>query len=192
MSNKYLEKVAFLRNPAQAFTTFKRRTDNAVIGGIGKSIAGGAIPGAAIGGSLNKKNETDGKVHRVRNALSGAVVGGYLGGALRGAAVLGARDGRANKIFHKARAKQYGRPAAAFTTEDNLAHFGAKPSHFTTKAEAAKHFKSKMHKAHPDKPGGNTELFKKLSTARDSILKSDWFEKLAMENMYLCKVMEKD
>lgn len=157
MENKYLEKIAFLKSPAFAGAAIGAGF-GAVTGGIGAGVTS-----KAIGGKNTKKDIKDGAVI---GALIGAVQGAQLG-----------------PVFHRARRGSTYHPPAS-SVSDHLKHFGVSKSSFKTKAEAAKHFKSKLHKAHPDK-GGDTGTFQKLNTAREHILKSDWFEKLAMTNKYI-------
>jgi hypothetical protein len=81
-------------------------------------------------------------------------------------------------------------PFARSSSTADLSKFGIKPGTFKTKTEARKHFKTHLHRVHPDrnKASDSTAKFQDLSTARDRLEKSDWFNKLANKNTYLNKI----
>ena len=141
------------------------------VASYGKYIATGAALGGA-GGYLAKKIKdprSSTKERLIYGGLRGAAAGAYLGSYTKGFMLR--NNSHAEDI------------------KDHLNKFKATKASFKTKAEADRHFRTHMHKAHPDK-GGNTEHFQKLSRARDAIKSSEWFNKLAaLNNRYIRHVI---
>jgi len=179
MTNKYLEKIA--------------RFDTSMV----KHVLGGAAIGAGVGSFSAEANILTNKLTESKNSryryddkakktarIAGPVLGGIFGGAT------GFNLHQLKKKFGAGRAGggRYGGHGGGFTHPaqkshaDHLRTFGANPSQFKTKREAEKHFKTHLHRVHPDKHPGKPEMtakFQELSAARDEIMKSRWFEKLA-------------
>lgn len=179
MTNKYLEKIA--------------RFDTSML----KHIAGGAALGAGVGSFSAEANILSNKVTEHKNSIyryddkakkTARIVGPALGGLLGGATGFNLHQLKKEFDAGKAGGRAYGKYSGGYSHPpqkshaDHLKTFGANPSQFKTKKEAEKHFKTHLHRVHPDKHPGKPEMttkFQELSTARDEIMKSRWFEKLA-------------
>lgn len=177
MVNRYIEKIASRRWPITA--------------AIG---AGGAAFGAGAGylDAKNKKlSKKDTKKHVRNSAVAYGVLGaGYhrmhLGGKLAGNKIMRGVNSMKNKNpaygeMYKAYRSTYKFKPQVGAKYKDVRHFGVNPGSFKTKAQFDKHFKKELHKWHPDKHQGSTESkvkFQQLSTARDRIHKSDWYNKL--------------
>lgn len=193
--NKYLEKIA------------KRGRLATTVALTGLGAVGGAGLGRAAADKKNKKRDT------ILGAVRGAIaVGGTRMAVLQGRKTSANFIRRVDRTMHNqgyrtafAESKATGRyskyPYQRFyrtgsgTTPNifrdykkDLADFGVKPESFKTKADASKHFKTQLHRNHPDKVGAqNTKKFQDLSTARDRLMKSEWFNKLAARLPHLDK-----
>lgn len=149
----------------------------------------GAVGGAGLGylrSKVHKNNSKDTK----KNVIGGAVGYGVLGGVLHRTTLSGKlnfnkalRSQRKHNAgiaeLYKKYRSSYPFKASVGPIHKDLRRFGVKVNSFKTKKEAEKHFKTLLHKAHPDKQGGRTGKFQELSTARDRIMKTKWFTKLA-------------
>lgn len=199
MKNIYLEKIAF------------QMTDKAV---HIASTVGGAALGAGLAGSRKsyKKLESTGDgsgtytfkekefstKHRIANATFGALAGAQIG---YGIGIL-ARPGFTGYKGFQNSGRTHGRnyrsanPHANTSHHDILNKVQAKAKDFTHKDQVNKHFKTHLHRTHPDKHGQSAESVKKfqdLSTARDALQKTEWFQKLAasMHNLKTLAYMRK-
>lgn len=179
MANKYLEKIAF------------NLTQRDVLAGIIGAGAGGMYGLAAGDGYVKTKkfrDATRGLSQKDRERGRNKALGvGLASGAMLGAAAvpLLVRRRRAASQKHWDEFRQKVHQTSQKSYADYLKTLRANPSQFKTKAEADRHFRSVLRKAHPDRPANHgrtaeaTKEFQDLSTARDALHKSEWFQKLA-------------
>ena len=163
--------------------------------GVGAGI--GAVGGGILSGSrthgyqYNKENyayedKEFSKGRRVGNAISGAVSGGILGGLIGDMIGSHKKYDKYRQGNYEGSGRQYSpggsNPHARTSHHDILEKVNLKAGNVKTKDEVNKAFRLHLHRTHPDKNPGNAKAearFKDLSTARDALVKTDWFNKLA-------------
>lgn len=168
MENRYLKKIGSIS------TSLASRHGHMAIG---------ALVGGSAGAYQSNRNAKDNpKKTRIIKTIAGGVLGGILGTAV-GHDIHVFKSNRRHHTNWTSGKKGYHNSSGEFIHEtapvdSHLKSFGLNSKSYKTKAEYTKHFKTELHKNHPDK-GGSTKKFQNLSAARDSVHKSPWFNKLA-------------
>lgn len=207
-TNKYLEKIAFNYTSAeQVYKTFNRRVSKKPIwygagAGVTLGLASAPINIKASNRELKelrrpKLSKTEEKGIFVTNPLIIGAAGAYAGHILRGSSI----NGTVNRVINslnriKSRKAAAGAGGSFYRSHrpvsDIMKDLGRK-NHFSTKAEASKHYRSMAMKHHPDR-GGDVSKMQTINKAWDEFKNHpEGFEKLAsagLENKYLEKVAE--
>lgn len=183
MTNKYLEKIAFSITQRDVLAG----VIGAGVGGMYGLAAGGRYAGTRrFKDAARGLSQKDRKKSRDKSLSVGLASGALLGAMAMPLLMRGlARGGRASRQKSWDEFRQKVHQTSQKSYADYLKTLRANPSQFKTKAEADRHFRSVLRKAHPDRPANHgrtaeaTREFQNLSTARDALHKSEWFQKLA-------------